>query len=1491
MREDSDKDLCKQVDEAMAEVLDQSAPEELFEHIVDCDRCRDARHDAQRALELVASAASDYVHPEDFEDRLLAALDARGGEPAPVAVEPTLVEDDDALPVAGRDGGGSTLAMDDDDAQHALVATAKAAAAAAPRGAEARDAAPISKERGAPPLERAPLVPSTGASAVASLSARLRRPRNTIAVGLVGALAAAAAVSLWFGPTDVETPAALADAPWTGKVVKVTRAAGGEGGLSLCDAAGASCQPAAADAELPAGTVLKTDERTRAFVELGDGTRVALDRSTELALSATANRTAKLHKGGIVAEVAKVEGTTARVELPAGRVDVLGTKFALRTHGDAAAVDVTRGAVLLADATERTVKVRAGEEGRVYPGVAPYVSAATALEKAVSWSEVAEDGEEVAVRGLGELKGKRPGRDEEEAGAVKLTSHKVKVRIVDGFARTEIEETFTNQTDQVLEGIYRFPLPPDAHIERLALDVPGGGFEEGAFVDRDRAAAIWRGAIQNAAPKSKPVLEEIVWVPGPWEDPALLEWQRGGRFELRVFPIPKQASRTIILSYTQVVAPSSGVRRYVYPLAHDPSGALTVDKFDVDVEVRGHDAALGIATQGYALTRGTTGNVDKLTMSATGFVPTGDLVLEYGTPNRDAELSAWAFEPTVATPSTGAVAEKKAKPTQTLDTVPRLAKNDATRADDAALAVVNDDRPYVAIALRPKLPRTAEDAQRAYVMVVDASRSMYGERFQRAAALTARVVGELDRQDRFTVLACDTTCRAMPGGLMEPSAGAASLVAQFLDGISPEGGSDPAAAMQDAGAFSSQAAGRALRVVYVGDGTPTVGPIRPRYLTMAVQDALPSGQASVTAVAIGADADLDALHALARGGGGVVLPYVPGQKVSEAAYAVLGATYGHALREPVVELPEGLVEVAPQVLDTIPAGGERIVVARMTKKAVDGKVVLRGRVGGESYEQTFTLSVAATTDAGNAFVPRLYAAAKIADLEQQGTALARTQAVGLSGAFNVASRYTSLLVLESPAMFKAFGLDNKRRVATWTGEESLRGAASGGDKDLDAPDGKSAERDSGDDADWAKDEFFEREQKSKKGAGEMAAPSAGLGGAQMPSKSSPPSPSPSPSPKPRMSSNDPMLDQAEERSSSPARRRGRGMVPMRKVFDRVATVFPGQLVPLSATAEKIQAAEAELAKDENRREALKSLLSLHMLAGNLDRATELVERWSEKEALDPEALTARADLVARRGQREEAVRLLGSVVDVRPDDVPSQRRLARLHRWAGHEALGCRHNLALAQLREGDAKLLADAVICGRKTGETKLVEAMLAAVDEEVRTRAETLLKSHKDEEGLRGELRLTATWTGGQDLDLALIHPDGHRVSWLGAPTKELITAENVTSTSTEGLALLGSKAGEYAIEIVRSSGEGTATGEVLLHAAGTTRKIPFSLTGERAVVGTLRMGWQARLVPVQGFFGGGSVATRPPPPPPPPIDCGLSPFITNAQGHRVLRPECLR
>src|SRR5690606_30037345 len=134
-----------------------------------------------------------------------------------------------------------------------------------------------------------------------------------------------------------------------------------------------------------------------------------------------------------------------------------------------------------------------------------------------------------ATAGLGALRAYKPGEKRDRDWKLALANHEVKVRIVGPIARTEITETFRNASDTTLEGVYQFPLPPDAQIDSLALDMKDapGGFIQGAFVDKERAAKIWRGVIEKATPRKiarDPLIQhEIVWVPGPWRDHALLD--------------------------------------------------------------------------------------------------------------------------------------------------------------------------------------------------------------------------------------------------------------------------------------------------------------------------------------------------------------------------------------------------------------------------------------------------------------------------------------------------------------------------------------------------------------------------------------------------------------------------------------------------------------------------------------------------------------------------------------------------------------------------------------------------------------------------------------------------------------------------------------------------------------------------------------------------------------------------------------------------------
>ncbi len=615
----------------------------------------------------------------------------------------------------------------------------------------------------------------------------------------------------------------------------------------------------------------------------------------------------------------------------------------------------------------------------------------------------------------------------------------------------------------------------------------------------------------------------------------------------------------------------------------------------------------------------------------------------------------------------------------------------------------------------------------------------------------------------------------------------------------------------------------------------------------------------------------------------MVVPYTPGQGLLDAAYALLGATYGTTLSDAEIELPDGVVDVAPRRLRTLPAGGEAIVVARMIRPTVIGSLTLRGKVLGAPFEQRYPLRLEATTAKGNAFVPRLWAAAKIAELESEPDAGSRRSAVELSSRFHVASRYTSLLVLESAAMIQAFGLSTEQRVALWTGEDSSESTSADGEMAL----AEKADKDEGvaslDKGLMARDDSVP----SSKGGG-LGSSAGAIAEARKPAQpkaaAEPPAPEKkrsmserrsaygdessresgyAPAPPPAASTaplgaspgsangrvNDLLLAERplEEMAgpalmprptSPPPPRWGRRMIPMRKVWDRIGRIVSPAPLPGSVSEAAISAAERDAAGSDPRRENLKRLYALYLLGGSVDRAAEVAERWSAKDPLDPDALTARADVAAARGDRDLAIRILGSVVDVRPGDHQAQWRLSRLHRWAGRAELACRHSMAVAQIRSTDANLVAEAVRCARDLGRSDVAGDLTSATDDGTRRAVQALLATPPaDPSTLLGDLRLEATWDGGDDLDLSLLPPDGNRVSWLGAPTRAVITARDVQSTTREGLALRGSAPGDYVVEITRPD----------VAAAGERRTVPFVLEGPSVRVALVKISARSRLVPL--------------------------------------------
>src|SRR5688572_14872106 len=145
--------------------------------------------------------------------------------------------------------------------------------------------------------------------------------------------------------------------------------------------------------------------------------------------------------------------------------------------------------------------------------------------------------------GVGRLEA--PGRDAAHPELLALRRVKVDVRTAGDLAITSVEHTFYNPSDQNREATFRFPVPEGALLTGLAMEVHGE-MMEGEIVEREKAREVYEKIVDSM------------------QDPALLEWEEGNWFKLRVFPVEAQAEKRVIIRYASPLVSGAAGWEYGY---------------------------------------------------------------------------------------------------------------------------------------------------------------------------------------------------------------------------------------------------------------------------------------------------------------------------------------------------------------------------------------------------------------------------------------------------------------------------------------------------------------------------------------------------------------------------------------------------------------------------------------------------------------------------------------------------------------------------------------------------------------------------------------------------------------------------------------------------------------------------------------------------------------------------------------------------------------
>ena len=542
---------------------------------------------------------------------------------------------------------------------------------------------------------------------------------------------------------------------------------------------------------------------------------------------------------------------------------------------------------------------------------------------------------------------------------IELTRHHVTVTVREPVATTVVEQEFYNPNDRVLEGIYLFPVPTGAHLEKFTMEV-GGKQVAAELVPADQARKLYEDIVRQQ------------------RDPALLEYIGRDLFKVRIFPLEPRSRKPITLRYSQLLRTDAGLASYVYPLNTTKFSAAPIPSVSLklDLETRRPLKSIYSPSHRVEITR----SGDR--RATVGFEqrdlkPDTDFQLLFATEAGDIGLNLLTAHPP------------------------------------------GEDGYFLLLAS----PGFEADAKRVVpkdvVFVLDTSGSMAGRKLEQAKNALRFCVENLNDGDRFELVRFSTEAEPLFNGLKEASRAERDRALAFIQDLRPIGGTAIHEALQRAIAFLPAGSERPRTVIFLTDGLPTVGESNvDRIVDDTVKKAREAGgQIRIFCFGIGNDVNthlLDRITEATHAASDYVLP--------DEDLEVKVSRFFTKVKDPVlagVELtfPE-VVKAARLYPSPVPDlfRGEQLVLVGRYAADGEGKIVLEGKVNGDRRRFEFDVRFGQATE-GQDFIPRLWATRRIGHLLEQirlhgESGELKDEVVQLARKHGLVTPYTAFLILE-----------------------------------------------------------------------------------------------------------------------------------------------------------------------------------------------------------------------------------------------------------------------------------------------------------------------------------------------------------------------------------------------------------------------------------------------------------------------------------------------
>ncbi|MCL2297034.1 MAG: marine proteobacterial sortase target protein [Proteobacteria bacterium] len=546
-------------------------------------------------------------------------------------------------------------------------------------------------------------------------------------------------------------------------------------------------------------------------------------------------------------------------------------------------------------------------------------------------------------------------------------------------ARVKVIQTFKNPSDTVREGVYAFPLPETAAVDRLEMKI-GERRIQGQIKERQQARQIYEQAKQEG------------------KKAALVEQWRPNLFTTRIAPIGPDDEIVVEIEYQQTLRYDQGVFSWRFPLAITPRYSPVQDQM---AKKAAEPALREMPMQ-------MDGGAHSLLANPVRF----DITLAPGAPIREVHSRYHA----VVMEDLG---DGRYHVTLEEDSVPADRDFELTwtpHTGHAPQAVLFTERfadeDYWYLMLMPASEPAAQTVRlpREVTFIIDTSGSMEGAPIRQAKDALLMALERLRSGDFFNVIEFNHITKPLFATPVAVNAASLQKARAFVSKLRADGGTEMAPALKLA-LEAPPTPGMIGQVVFLTDGA--VG--NEEELFSLIQDRL--NERRLFTVGIGSAPNAYFMTRSAEFGRGTFTFISDLHEVGEKMATLFQKLESPALTDVKAQWPMA-VDMWPTVVGDLYQGEPVVIVGKTTMGAKQGALTLQGAVGGKGWNSALTLGEAVPASGVAALWARRKIDALLDEGRRQGNPdMARDEVVPLALKHHLVSRFTSLVAVDVTPSF------------------------------------------------------------------------------------------------------------------------------------------------------------------------------------------------------------------------------------------------------------------------------------------------------------------------------------------------------------------------------------------------------------------------------------------------------------------------------------------